>query len=272
MELREIDKKILLMGDSRTGKTAIVERFVNNRFIEDYLPGTGVKVYHKRLQFIYPNVIINLRLAIYDLCGQREYERIREMALADADAIVLVSDLSRVETISSIPEFWVIETSKVDAKAGLVYLGNKIDLVDEDSPTAAILKRIADERGIPIFFCSAKTGENIDELFQFVGKRLVSSVAQNYRKVQKERPMTLTNAFDYILADFCAQHGDMEKAMLIAQNQFLEIGLDLRNLTKEKMIEMLERLRMVESILLSENIAKVNYQERLNLVNSIPTT
>jgi hypothetical protein len=38
------------------------------------------------------------------------------------------------------------------------------------------------------------------------------------------------------------------------------------------MIEMLERLRMVESILLSENIAKVNYQERLNLVNSIPTT
>lgn len=269
MELREVEKKIVLIGDAKTGKTAIAERFANDRFVEEYVPGTGVKVYRKKLQYVYPNILINLKIAIFDLCGQRDYERIREMALTDADALVFVSDLSRVETISAIPEFWVIEAKKADAEAALVYLGNKIDLVNEESPTAKLLTRIADERGIPIFFCSAKTGENVEELFQFIGKRLVSEVARSYKKPQKEKPMNLTNAFDYILADFCAQHGDMEKAMLIAQNQFLEIGLDLRKLTKEKVIEMLERLRMVESILLSENIARVNYDERLKLVNSV---
>ena len=270
MELREIDKKIVLIGDAKTGKTAIAERFANDRFVEDYVPGTGVKIYRKKMQFVYPNIIINLKIAVFDLCGQRDYERIREMALTDADALVFVSDLSRAETITAIPEFWVIEAKKTDAKAALVYLGNKIDLVDEDSPTARILSRIADERGIPIFFCSAKTGENVEELFQFIGKRLVSDIAKNYKKPQKEKLMNLTNAFDYILADFCAQHGDMEKAMLIAQNQFLEIGLDLRKLTKEKIVEMIGRLRMIEAILLSENIARVNFDERLNLINSVP--
>lgn len=270
MELREIEKKIVLLGDARTGKTAIAERFSNDRFVDEYVPGTGVKVYRKKLQYVYPNVIINLKIAVFDLCGQRDYARIREMALTDADALVFVSDLSRVETITAIPEFWVIEAKKADARAALVYLGNKIDLVDEESPTAKVLSRIADERGIPIFFCSAKTGENVEELFQFIGKRLVSEVAKDFRKTQREKPMNLTNAFDYILADFCAQHGDMEKAMMIAQNQFLEIGLDLRKLTKEKIIEMLDRFRMIEELLLSENIARVNYEERLNLINSIP--
>jgi len=122
---------------------------------------------------------------------------------------------------------------------------------------------------MPIFFSSARTGENVEELFQFIGKQLISDILQASQKINKEKPTTLKKAFDYIIADFCAQYGDMEKAMLIAQNQFLEAGLDLRSLTKEKMLEIIERLRMVESILLTENIANVNHQERLALIESI---
>jgi len=269
LELREVSKKIILIGDSRTGKTAIAERFVNDRFVEDYLPGTGMKTYNKNMQFIYPNLIINLKITIYDLCGQKEYSKIREMALADANAIVIVSDLSRPETVTAVPDFWIIETKNLKGGLTLTYLGNKIDIVDENSPSAELLQRIADRNGMPIFFSSARTGENVEELFQFIGKQLISDILQASQKINKEKPTTLKKAFDYIIADFCAQYGDMEKAMLIAQNQFLEAGLDLRSLTKEKMLEIIERLRMVESILLTENIANVNHQERLALIESI---
>lgn len=257
------------MGDGKVGKTAIATKFLKDRFIEEYNPGTGMQVYHKNMQLIYPNLVINLKMSIYDMCGQKQYARIREAGTTGADGLVLVSDLSRPETISSIDEFWFKEAKKIMGNLPTAYLGNKLDLVTRHSPSARLLERSGAKNGMPVFLSSAKTGENVGEVFRQIGQMLVKDEIASKRRKAPERPKTLMDALDYIIEDFCSQHGDMEKALLIAQNQLNNAGVDLRDPKPESVEDFLERIWGVEEVLLSENMAKANYDERKAVLVSV---
>jgi small GTP-binding protein len=269
VELREVSKKVILMGDGKVGKTAVVKQFIERDFLEEYTPGTGMTVHSKNLQLAYPNLVINLKLSIYDMCGQKEYSRIRDAGATGADGLVMVGDLTRPETISSIDEFWLKEAKKTIGNLPTAYLGNKLDLVTRGCPTAKLLEESGARTGVPVFLSSAKTGKNIDHVFHQLGEMLVSDLIASTKATKKSRPITLTDALDYIIDDFCAQHGDIEKAMAIAQNQLSGAKVDLNNPKTEAVEDFLERIWGVEEVLLSDHIAKANHDERKAVLNSV---
>lgn len=269
MELKEISKKIILMGDGKVGKTAIVKRFVKDRFTDDYTPGTGMTVYNKNMQLVYPNLVINLKMSIYDMCGQKEYSRIRDASVTGANGLIVVSDLTRPETISSIDEFWLKESKKTMGDLPTAYLGNKMDLVSRNSPTSKLLEESGARIGAPVLFSSAKTGKNVKDVFHRLGEMLVLDVIESARSSKKEKPETLMDVLDFIIDDFCAQHGDMEKAMSIAQNQMAQARIDLNNPKADAIEDFLERIWGVEEVLLSDHIAKANHDERKAVLSSI---
>ena len=269
MELKEVSKKVILMGDGKVGKTAVVRQFVDRDFLEEYTPGTGMTVHSKNLQLAYPNLVINLKLSIYDMCGQKEYSRIRDAGATGADGLVMVGDLTRPETISSIDEFWLKEAKKTIGDLPTAYLGNKLDLVTRGCPTAKFLEESGARMGAPVFLSSAKTGKNIDHVFHQLGEMLVSDLIASAKAPRKGKPITLTDALDYIIEDFCAQHGDMEKAMAIAQNQLSGAKVDMDHPKLESVEDFLERIWGVEEVLLSDHIAKANHDERKAVLNAV---
>src|SRR5512136_2936271 len=158
MELKEVNKKIILLGDGKVGKTSIVSRYLNDTFDEGYIPGTGMVVYPKSLQFSFPNLVINLKLSICDMCGQKAYGRIRDTSMTGAQGIIIVGDLARPETISSIDEFWRPEVKNTMGMLPIIYFGNKLDLVDRNSPPAKFLTEAGNRTGTLVMLGSAKTG------------------------------------------------------------------------------------------------------------------
>jgi hypothetical protein len=102
-----------------------------------------------------------------------------------------------------------------------------------------------------------------------MGDMLVADLVEAARNEKETTPSTLAEAVDFIIQDFCAQYGDLEKAMLIVQHQFSEARVDVRNPKYDSVIEGLERLMKAEALALSETVARVNYEERKKLVDSI---
>src|SRR5512137_2547578 len=116
MDLRDILKKVVLIGDGGVGKTSLIARYVVNKFDNKYIATIGTKVSRRDIQVVKPNLIINLRMMIWDILGQKEYSKIRSASLSGAQGVILVGDLSRPETVQSLEDFWLKEVIAIVGK------------------------------------------------------------------------------------------------------------------------------------------------------------
>jgi len=266
MELREILKKVVLLGDGGVGKTSLIARYVVNKFDDKYIATIGTKVSRKDIQVVKPNLIINLRMMIWDILGQKEYSKIRSASLSGAQGLILVGDLSRMETIKSLEDFWLKEVQLIVGKIPTVVVGNKFDLSEKGSMSVSMVESMGSRLGHPTMLCSAKTGENVEALFQALGDMLVSDVVAAQPKGRERPPRSLAEVVDFIVQDFCAQYGDLEKAMLIVQHQFEDAGVDIRKPSKDAVLHALDGLAKAEELSLTKSVARVNLEERQRLV------
>jgi small GTP-binding protein len=266
MELRDILKKVVLLGDGAVGKTSLIARYVINKFDDKYIATIGTKVTRKDIQIIKPNMIINLRMMIWDILGQKEYSKIRSASLSGAQGVILVGDLSRPETIKSLQDFWMKEVREVVGKVPTILVGNKLDLASKASMSSTLIESMGQQLGCPITLTSAKTGENVEAIFTTIGQLLVADVVAQKAKAKEKPPQTLAEVLDFIIQDFCAQYGDLEKAMLIVQYQFEDAGVDIRKPQKDAVLKALDGLAKAEELSLTKTVARVNLEERQRMV------
>jgi len=266
MELRDILKKVVLLGDGAVGKTSLIARYVVNKFDDKYIATIGTKVSRKDVQVIKPNLIINLRVMIWDILGQKEYSKIRSASLSGAQGVILVGDLSRPDTIKSLQEFWLKEVQVVVGKVPTILVGNKLDLASKSAMSSTIIESMGQKLGYPTMLCSAKTGANVEGMFTLLGELLVADVVATKAKAKEKLPQTLAQVVDFIIQDFCAQYGDLEKAMLIVTHQFEDAGVDIRKPSKDSVLKALDGLAKAEELSLTKTVARVNLEERQRMV------
>ena len=266
MELKEILKKVVLLGDGGVGKTSLIARYVVNKFDDKYIATIGTKVSKKDIQVVRPDLIINLKLMIWDILGQKEYSKIRTSSMSGAQGLILVCDLSRPETVRALEDFWLKEVKLSIGNIPTVIVGNKVDLLKKESMEAAMLESMGERLGYPTLLCSAKTGRNVEAIFSTLGEMLLEGVVPSSRTQKEKPPQSLAEVVDFIVQDFCAQYGDLEKAMLIVQHQFEEAGVDIRKPAKDAVLHALDGLAKAEELTLTKSVARVNLEERQRMV------
>jgi small GTP-binding protein len=174
-----VSKKVCLLGDFAVGKTSLVRRFVYDLFDDKYLSTIGVKVSRKTMAVRRDDEILELTMMLWDLAGSDEFDRVRASYLRGASGAVLVCDLTRPETLSSV-HLYVQELQAVSPGAHLIVAANKLDLVEQPpagSRPALDLEQVqvaATRLGAPYYLTSAKTGDEVEALFRHLGQRLVN--------------------------------------------------------------------------------------------------
>ena len=154
--------KIIFLGDQYVGKSSILNRFYQDKFEPDYQATIGLDFHSK-------NVTINgstIRLLLYDTAGQEKFKSLIPMYIRDANIIIVVYDISNKDTFVH-TEHWVNETKDLKREDAIfVLVGNKIDLEDKRAVQINEAEQFATERGFLFYEVSAKSGENIQELFE----------------------------------------------------------------------------------------------------------
>jgi Ras-related protein Rab-1A len=154
--------KIILIGDSGVGKTAILKRFVDGSFDSYELITVGIDYRIK-------DVTIDdatYKLEIWDSAGQERFRVITANSCRGSDAFIYVFDVSNRDSFNNI-RHWIRMIEKMaGTKKGIkILVGNKADLVSKDLVTATEATEFADDFDMEYIESSAATGYNINRIF-----------------------------------------------------------------------------------------------------------
>lgn len=153
--------KIIFLGDQGVGKSSILNRFVQDRFEQEYQATIGLDFHSKNATINGANV----RLLLYDTAGQEKFKSLIPMYIRDANIIIMVYDVTSRESLIH-TNHWVNETKDLKREDALfVLVGNKVDLTDQRKVTEKEGEDFAKEKGFLFMEVSAKTGKNVVELF-----------------------------------------------------------------------------------------------------------
>ncbi len=160
-----ISKKICIVGQFGVGKTSLLRRYVSSIFSEEYLSTIGVNIEQKKIQIGDKE----LKLIIWDIAGESSVTVINPSYLKGAHAVFYVVDLSRKETIINLSQN-IDNMSNLVSGRPVTTLLNKSDLLSETG-----LKEILEKVSVKDYYItSAKTGENVNEAFEDIAKKLIN--------------------------------------------------------------------------------------------------
>ncbi|MHA1913938.1 MAG: GTP-binding protein [Promethearchaeota archaeon] len=163
--------KLILGGEGGVGKTSMVHRFVEDSFQTDYKSTIGTSIMKKECDF--PGLDSKVRFVIWDLAGQAQFKRVRQSYLSNAEAGILVYDVTRKETFNNLKS-WLDEAKDVSPSISLILVGNKIDLVEDRVITTEQGEEMAKQLNLSYIETSAKTGENINDAFKMLALQKIN--------------------------------------------------------------------------------------------------
>ena len=173
--------KIMIIGESKIGKTSLISRYCSNKFIGGaYLSTIGI-------DFQIKNLVINkknIRLQIWDTAGQERYRNIAKNYFQSSDGFIIVYDISDIESFEKL-DYW-IEQIKTNSQENIkmILFGNKCDLIDDRQIKKEEGEEYAKTKKIKFFEVSAKDGTNVNEAFEYFVNDILNSFSQteNYKK------------------------------------------------------------------------------------------
>eukprot|EP00928_Gymnodinium_smaydae_P022768 TRINITY_DN19013_c0_g1_i1.p2 TRINITY_DN19013_c0_g1~~TRINITY_DN19013_c0_g1_i1.p2 ORF type:complete len:207 (+),score=56.97 TRINITY_DN19013_c0_g1_i1:82-702(+) len=167
---QKVNGKVIVAGPAATGKTCLIERFVNDVYIaDDAAHGPTLGTDCSRKSVVVDNVEVNLFL--YDTAGQERFAEMAASYYRIGEVCLLCFDLSDISTFDH-TKFWMNKVSDNNPKCTFILVGTKEDLVSKDDPAIQPIEAWAEEAGIPFFTTSAKLGSrNIKFLFHSVAEK-----------------------------------------------------------------------------------------------------
>ena len=172
--------KILLLGDSEVGKSCFLMRYSDNVFVENYITTIGLDYKLKSVKLDSGKTI---KVQLWDTAGQDKYRTIAKNYFKGSHGILLLYDVTKQSSFQNIRDWIQDIREEVSQKAIIFLIGNKIDLVDKRKISKEKGLELAEEYKLPFFEASAKSGENVDEVF----KALYKKISEVYGDMEKER-------------------------------------------------------------------------------------
>ncbi|TNV75885.1 hypothetical protein FGO68_gene9052 [Halteria grandinella] len=170
--------KVIMIGDSMVGKTSIIQRFIDETFVDNNGTSPTLAWDFKVKTMPIPEIsstgeesksqLEQVRLYVWDTAGQERFRHIARMYYKDICGVLLCFDLTDEDSFKNL-NFWLTDLQKhAPEKVCKMLLGNKADLCTTDQVRKVpydVAAQYALDNGMQYFEVSAKTNENINEAF-----------------------------------------------------------------------------------------------------------
>ena len=185
MDKPPIQAKIVLLGDAGVGKSSIVLRYVTDSFKTDADGTVGASYMGKIVNFNDYMVKLN----IWDTAGQERYHSLAKMYYRDANAALLVYDITQKESFEGMKRWYEEVKQNSNADIVVAIAGNKEDLIETEAVSQEEAIAYADSINALFKKTSAKSSYGIDQMFKEIIMQAfpeIKSSAKNRRTIVLE--------------------------------------------------------------------------------------
>ncbi|EER01516.1 RAB, putative [Perkinsus marinus ATCC 50983] len=170
------------MGAEAVGKSCIVKRYCEGRFIKRYISTIGIDYGTKTIKYSGEGKSHIMKINLFDMAGHDEFRDIRIEFYDNTQSGLLVYDVTSMASFRAL-DGWLNElitirecNSKIGRdKIPIILVANKIDVEALRVVTREQGEDYAAQNGMKYFETSANTGEGIQEAFLYLFTRLLST-------------------------------------------------------------------------------------------------
>ena len=188
--------KMILIGNSTVGKSALCEKICKNKFLDVYSATVGFEFITLHFNIVSDMNKPVLKYQIWDCCGAEVYISLIRSFLRRAQVFLFVYDVTNKKSFEDI-ELWLKE-AKEESSDGIehfVLIGNKIDLKKSREVSKEDVENFAKEKGMKFVEVSAKTGAGIKELKNILAKIIYEEFKKDEEKKKEEEKNDKKNSF-----------------------------------------------------------------------------
>ncbi|MFX1569496.1 MAG: GTP-binding protein [Promethearchaeota archaeon] len=177
--------KVIIIGPGAVGKTSLLNRFVHNEFSLKYKLTIGVDFLTKVIEYEPGKTA---KLHIWDIGGQEKFKFLHRSFYEGAFGALVVFDLSRHRTFSSMKE-WLSEMRNIvinDIPSAII--GNKSDLIPEIGQIIdrKEVEEYAKKQDCLYVETSAKTGDNVEKAFLELTHLMINKMGKLVSKSKED--------------------------------------------------------------------------------------
>jgi small GTP-binding protein len=192
--------KVTLLGGVCVGKTSILRRYTKGEYSECQGSTISASYSQKNVCVLDNN---RLSLDIWDTAGQERYRNVAVMYYRNADACVLVYDITDEKSFATCKS-WYHELRKIAENHIIVYLiGNKADLEKKRDVNKLEVDEYAQHYGMRHYLISAKLNEGVDDFFNQLMLDLYNQRLEENRKNDVQGVITLKREEKKESSDCC---------------------------------------------------------------------
>ncbi|EKX31260.1 hypothetical protein GUITHDRAFT_83284 [Guillardia theta CCMP2712] len=164
-----IAHKVVVVGDSGVGKTALLLRFVQGTYTEKSYNGTIGGTYMAKIVTVEEGAV---NLKMWDTAGQERFRSMLRMYYRNASAALLCCDLSERRTFLSLAK-WVEDLRESLGEGVILDIACTKNDLKGSRVSIQEVTSFAEQVGANVTFTSAKSCENVDLVFEKIARRLL---------------------------------------------------------------------------------------------------
>jgi len=159
--MKTIEGKVVVLGAQGVGKTSLVVRHIGKMFSHHISPTIGASFFNCNINIEDTRV----KLQVWDTAGQERFRSMAPMYYRNANAALLVFDITQPASFASIKS-WVKELQRnVEEPLIMCVVGNKTDLVSQRKVSRDEALQYSNSIDATYFECSALNDCGIDDVF-----------------------------------------------------------------------------------------------------------
>jgi small GTP-binding protein len=176
--------KIVVVGASSVGKSSIVQRLVQNTFLEETTMTCGADFYTHTIHVEGQAI----RLQIWDTAGQERFCSIAKWYFRNAVGALLVYDITLLTSFTRLEEWYGHIQSQCAPNPCVLLIGNKADLEAQRQVGSERAKEFAVQNGLEPLETSARDGTGVTEAFNKLTHQIYNKVNSGEIRVSQPPP------------------------------------------------------------------------------------
>jgi small GTP-binding protein len=160
--------KVVILGDSRVGRTSIITRQMLG--YQPTIQNPTIGCHCSEIHVVFDNR--DTTLQVWDTACQEMYRALVPVYLRGANAVILVYDVTDHASFTSLSHWYEVLVDVVPTGTSIYIVGNKIDLADDALIDDAQAIQFSKVHNAMFFKVSALSGAGLDALFEAIARKL----------------------------------------------------------------------------------------------------